>query len=59
MMHTLEPHITEYLEYCELRKRLDAKTLKAYRIDLNQYLVFSAKFPQYYSKQTVDYFITI
>ena len=58
MMHTLEPHITEYLEYCELRKRLDAKTLKAYRIDLNQYLVFSSKFPQYFSRQTVDCFIT-
>lgn len=36
-MNTLKDHITEYLEHCEYRKRLNAKTLKAYRIDLGQY----------------------
>lgn len=29
-----------YLEYCQYRKRLDDKTLKAYRIDLKQYFDF-------------------
>ena len=29
-----------YLEYCEYRKELDVKTLKAYRIDLRQYFDF-------------------
>ena len=29
-----------YLEYCQFRKRLDGKTLKAYRIDLAQYQLF-------------------
>lgn len=29
--------VENYLEYCEYRKELDKKTLKAYRIDLNQY----------------------
>lgn len=29
-----------YLEYCEFRKGLDEKTLKAYRIDLKQYFEF-------------------
>lgn len=29
-----------YLEYCEFRKELDEKTLKAYRIDLRQYFEF-------------------
>lgn len=29
--------VSEYLEYCQYRKELDKKTLKAYRIDLRQY----------------------
>lgn len=29
--------IKNYLEYCEMQKRLDQKTLKAYRIDLRQF----------------------
>lgn len=29
--------IKNYLEYCEMQKRLDKKTLKAYRIDLRQF----------------------
>ncbi len=32
--------VTGYLEYCRLRKELDAKTLKAYRIDLRQFFDF-------------------
>lgn len=31
---------TKYLEYCEFRKELDQKTLKAYRIDLTQFFNF-------------------
>lgn len=30
--------VGDYLEYCRYRKELDEKTLKAYRIDLQQYL---------------------
>ena len=33
----LEDKLAAYLEYCEYRKELDGKTLKAYRIDLRQY----------------------
>ena len=33
----LEDKLAAYLEYCEYRKQLDKKTLKAYRIDLRQY----------------------
>lgn len=40
-MTSLNKMITEYLEYCEFRKRLDPKTLKAYRIDLHQYEIFA------------------
>lgn len=33
----LEEDIKEYLQFCEEQKRLDKKTIKAYRIDLFQY----------------------
>ena len=35
-MNQLTTLITEYLEHCRTQKRLDSKTLKAYRIDLTQ-----------------------
>ena len=37
-MENLEVTVRSYLEYCEVQKRLDEKTLKAYRIDLKQFL---------------------
>lgn len=36
----LEDKMAAYLEYCEYRKELDMKTLKAYRIDLHQYFEY-------------------
>lgn len=36
----LEAKMATYLEYCEYRKELNKKTLKAYRIDLHQYFEF-------------------
>ena len=36
-MNDLQEMIKNYLGYCEHTKRLDAKTLKAYRIDLRQF----------------------
>ena len=36
-MNNLHTQIIQYLEYCQQQKRLDAKTLKAYRIDLAQF----------------------
>lgn len=57
-MKSLNNHIKNYLEYCEYRKRLDSKTLKAYKIDLNQYLQFAVKFPQPLSREALDSFIT-
>lgn len=36
-MSTLPTLIENYLEYCKYQKRLDSKTLKAYRIDLRQF----------------------
>ena len=57
-MNTLSNYITEYIEYCEYRKRLDPKTLKAYRIDLKQYKDFCAELSDFFSKIVVDHFIT-
>lgn len=36
----VQSYVTPYLEYCKYRKELDAKTIKAYRIDLRQYFEF-------------------
>ncbi len=37
-MQNLEVLINNYLNHCRIRKKLDSKTTKAYRIDLNQFL---------------------
>ncbi len=37
IMKALQDIIREYLEYCLTQKRLDKKTIKAYRIDLTQF----------------------
>ena len=36
-MNNLQLNINDYLNFCESQKRLDAKTLKAYKIDLKQF----------------------
>jgi len=36
----LEKQVDNYLRSCEFQKQLDYKTLKAYRIDLNQFIFF-------------------
>lgn len=41
-MQTYQQLLTHYLEYCTSQKKLNEKTLKAYRIDLNQFLEFSS-----------------
>lgn len=40
-MNNLQSIINNYLNYCQYQKRLDTKTLKAYRVDLKQFLDFS------------------
>ena len=39
-MNTLFTITESYLKYCETQKRLDKKTLKAYRTDLDQFISF-------------------
>lgn len=57
-MNTLNNYITEYIEYGEYRKRLDVKTLKAYKIDLKQYNTFCCNLHECLTRNTVDLFIT-
>lgn len=57
-MNSLNEQITEYLTYCECRKHLNPKTLKAYRIDLKQYELFCSGLADPTSRITVDSFIT-
>lgn len=57
-MYTLNDYIASYLDYCKYRKRLDAKTVKAYLIDLGQYSSYSSEIPHCFDKNTVDQFIT-
>ena len=39
----IQDKLVPYLEYCEYRKELDKKTIKAYRIDLRQYFASAKK----------------
>lgn len=57
-MNILNDYIADYMEYCKYRKRLDTKTIKAYRIDLKQYEKFCFDLSDSFSKDTVDKFIT-
>lgn len=57
-MNSLNDYIDEYLEYCQYRKRLDTKTLKAYRIDLKQYGSFSSDLSVCLCKNNLDKYIT-
>lgn len=57
-MYTLNYYIREYIEYCEHRKRLDSKTLKAYRIDLKQYENTCSDLTDCFSKDHLDKYVT-
>lgn len=43
-MNNDQVHVSKYLEFCQEQKRLDAKTLKAYEIDLRQFSEYLAEF---------------
>ena len=52
----LQDRLEQYLEYCIYRKELDSKTVKAYRIDLNQFFSFvCCDAPE---KETIEWYIT-
>ena len=39
-MNTLFTITENYLDYCKTQKRLDKKTVKAYRTDLSQFMFY-------------------
>ncbi len=57
-MSNLNTYIDEYLEFCQYRKRLDIKTIKAYRIDLKQFENFSLYTSEFFEKKHVDSYLT-
>lgn len=52
----LKKKVKAYLEYCEYRRELDKKTLKAYRIDLRQYIEYVCSDEP--SKEKIEEYIT-
>ena len=52
----LQNRVEQYLEYCIYRKELDSKTVKAYRIDLNQF--FSCVCCDKPEKEMIEKYIT-
>lgn len=57
-MHSLNDYMNDYLQCYQYRKRLDSKTVKAYRIDLNQFKKYSSTHSDFFSKNVIDSFIT-
>lgn len=53
----LEELIKKYLKNCELQNNLNFKTLKAYRIDLNQFALFMINKDNFYNKENVIEYI--
>lgn len=57
-MNIFNNYISDYIEYCKQRKRLNFKTVKAYHTDLRQYSSFSSELPFCLSKDILDKYIT-
>ncbi len=58
-MDNLQTKILGYLTYCQNQKRLDSKTIKAYRIDLSQFVSFhSNDFSNFTNPISIEEFIS-
>ena len=57
-MNRLETLITSYIKNCESIKKLDKKTLKAYRIDLAQFQTFMLTYPDFDDKNAINDYIS-
>lgn len=51
--------MARYLDHCKYEKGLDSKTLKAYRIDLMQYWVYSEQENNIHSKENLQGYIVL
>lgn len=54
----IQYNLQHFLEYCEHQKRLDKKTVKAYRIDLTQFLSFIENNGQTITKGAISNYIS-
>ena len=54
----LKKNIEEYLLKCKCQKNLNDKTIKAYRIDLMQFEIFSRNNSDYMSKECIERFLS-
>lgn len=52
-----EPILQNYLNHCRYEKRLDAKTLKAYKTDIEQFSFYVTKNNGNYSKECIQAYI--
>lgn len=57
-MNRLETLIASYMKNCESIKKLDKKTLKAYRIDLAQFQTFMLENPDFEDKNAINDYIS-
>lgn len=57
-MNRLETLITSYIKNCESIKKLDKKTLKAYRIDMAQFQTFMLAYPDFNDKNAINDYIS-
>ena len=57
-MNRLETLIASYMKNCESIKKLDKKTLKAYRIDLAQFQTFMLAYPNFDDKNAINDYIS-
>lgn len=56
-MHSLETWKENYLLHCRTQKELNAKTMKAYRIDLTQFIDFVSAFDDPISKESLTSYL--
>ena len=57
-MSRLETLIADYMKNCESIKKLDKKTLKAYRIDLAQFHASMREYPDFEDKIAINEYIS-
>ena len=57
-MNQLSNFISQYLKTCETIKKLDSKTLKAYRIDLSQFHAFMLSQKDFTEKKPLNSFLS-
>ena len=58
-MNQLSSFISEYLTICETMKKLNFKTLKAYRIDLSQFHSFMLSQKDFTEKAALTSFLSL